>query len=52
MGKETEPAVHLAHPGRRTRFCCKPGKNRFEANPAKYLAKLGRQLSTVTKPTS
>jgi hypothetical protein len=36
MGK----VVVKSHEGREIKFCCKPCVKKFDANPAKYLAKL------------
>lgn len=36
MGK----VVVKSHEGQEIKFCCKPCVKKFEANPAKYLAKL------------
>ena len=52
MGGEIDPEVYLDHAGRRVYFCCEPCKDKFKADPAKYLAKLDQQLSAGTKPSS
>lgn len=36
MGK----VITIKHEGREVKFCCKPCVKKFNANPAKYLAKL------------
>ena len=36
MGK----VITMKHEGREVKFCCKPCVRKFNANPAKYLAKL------------
>ncbi len=36
MGK----VITMKHEGREVKFCCKPCVKKFNANPAKYLAKL------------
>ena len=38
MGK----VVVKSHEGQEIKFCCKPCVKKFDANPAKYLAKLNR----------
>ena len=33
-------SISRVHQGQQVKFCCKPCIRKFEANPAKYLAKL------------
>lgn len=52
MGGDIDPEVYLDHAGRRVYFCCEPCKDKFKADPAKYLAKLDAELSGATKSAS
>lgn len=40
MGNPIDPEVAIEHEGRKIYFCCKPCIDKFQKNPAKYLAKL------------
>ena len=40
MGNPIDPEVSIEHKGRKVYFCCKPCIEKFEKEPAKYLAKL------------
>ncbi|MEX1023644.1 MAG: hypothetical protein WD226_01085 [Planctomycetota bacterium] len=42
LGSMGDP-VSIEHEGQELRFCCKPCIARFQAEPAKYLAKLDGQ---------
>ena len=39
LGSMGAPVVYV-HEGQEIKFCCKPCVKKFDANPAKYLAKL------------
>jgi YHS domain-containing protein len=52
LGEPIDPTVFVDYKGRRVYFCCPPCKDKFNADPAKYLAKLDEQLSAASKPAS
>jgi len=43
MGKPIDPSVHADYQGTRVYFCCSGCIDKFNADPAKYLAKVKAQ---------
>jgi len=47
MGEAIDPDVHVDYQGRRIYFCCQMCKGTFEKDPAKYVAKVDKELKAA-----